>query len=134
MDTYTVVISIFLGLLGLVALAAAVTAVQHRMMPLEKRIEYVRLKLLKNETPTGATQILSAIGVTDEKTKEIAAAEGFDWVGYSGQSDRQLNFQRPITRPANPVEAEATVARSTGPAFLAGPSLGELRKHPPPLV
>jgi hypothetical protein len=129
-DTYTIVISIFPGLLGLVALAAAVTAARHRMMPLEKRVEYARLKLLKNETPTGATQILSAIGVTDEKTKAIAAAEGFDWVGYSGQSDRQLNFQRPITRPVNPVEAEATVARSTWPAFLTGPSLTELRKHP----
>jgi len=100
MTAYTIIMSIFLGLLGLVALAAAITAVQHRLMPMEKRIEYVRRKLLKNESTTGATRILSAIGVTDEKVKEIAAAEGYDWVGYSGQSDRQLNFQR--TLPQSP--------------------------------
>ncbi|NKQ52990.1 hypothetical protein HFP15_08865 [Amycolatopsis sp. K13G38] len=93
---------VFVGLFGLLAVAVlvvfAVSTVQQRRTPLPERIEQVKKKLRDNETPTGETFILSGYrsGVPDDLVREAATADGYQWTGYSGQNDRQLNFQRRI--------------------------------------
>jgi len=102
MDDMDTALYIFAGILGLlivtVLVVFIVTSIQERRKPLEERMEQVRQKLRKSESPTGATSILSGytVGVSDDAVKEIANAEGYQWAGYSGQNDRRLNFQRKL--------------------------------------
>jgi hypothetical protein len=77
-----------------------VSVVQQRRTPLPERIEQVRQKLRDSETPSGATSLLSGyrVGVSDDMVREVAEAEGYQWTGYTGLNDRQLNFQRPLPK------------------------------------
>jgi hypothetical protein len=98
---------IFLGLLGLLIVATFITsitvAIQERRTPLDVRIEQVTQELRKNETLIGATSILSGfrVGVSDDMVRDAAEADGYQWTGYSGRNDRQLNFQRKLPEPGN---------------------------------
>ncbi|MBB3661167.1 hypothetical protein FB384_000071 [Prauserella sediminis] len=93
---------IFFGLLCALALAvvgiAGYATVQQRRTPIEQRKQQVLEKLRNEETPTGATSILSGYrsGVNDDAVRELAEANGYRWTGYSGLNNRQLNFQRAL--------------------------------------
>lgn len=80
---------------GVVVAAVAVTAYD-RFKPVEKRIASLRKKLHGSATSTGYANI-SMVGLSEEKIKEIADQEGFDWTGYRGQNNEAMTFQRRIS-------------------------------------
>lgn len=96
MDTTHLVITIVFGIIFLIPLTGMLLVVKERLEPFEKRKQRVRDELRNNESATGSTSISSGIGVSDETTKELAKEEGFEWVGYTGRRNPNLNFQRSL--------------------------------------
>ncbi len=120
---------IYSGLLCFFVLVVFVLAgtyvVEQLRTPIEKRYEQVKQELLEGETAAGATSILSGsrIGVKDDKVRELADELGFDWTGYSGRNDRQLNFQRRLSpatsQPGSETDSGEPVDQNTGGPFAA---------------
>lgn len=100
MTAYIVVMWTFFGLVGVTLLVGIILVLKDRLRPFDVRKKRVRNELRKNESSLGSTSILSAVGVSDEVTRNIASEEGFEWSGYSGRSNRRLNFQRRLP-PSN---------------------------------
>lgn len=89
-------VGVFCALVLAVIVIGGYATIQQRRMPMEQRKQQVLEKLHREETPTGTTWVLSGhrSGVTDDAVRELAQADGYQWTGYSGLNNRQLNFQR----------------------------------------
>lgn len=118
--TVTIISVVFGGIAALILVAAIAVAIRERLKPLEKRKAAVLRKLHQNESETGATSVLTGNGLSDDTVREMAKANGFEWVGHSGQSNRQLNFQRILPgQDQRAPQHRETVNQPPEQAFLA---------------
>lgn len=91
-------VGVFCALLLAVVVIGGYATVQQRRTPMEQRKQRVLEKLRQEETTVGTTSILSGYqsGVKDDEVRELAESHGYAWTGYSGRSNRRLNFRRKV--------------------------------------